>query len=257
MTAARRGGWLPPLLLASFAAIWLALAWDPWYREDWALENVLVGVGLLWLVRRHRVAPFSNAAYVLVFVFGVLHEIGAHHTYSEVPYDAWARAVTGQTVSDVLDLTRNHFDRLAHFAFGLLLFRPVREYVETDGPLYGVAPYLYPVALLATMSLIFELIEWGAAVVFGDDLGQAYLGTQGDVWDAQKDMALALLGSVIAAGVAMLWQGRILAKVRNRGAGSPANFRSPSPSGSRTSTGSSPPAASFNPCPRASGGNRA
>lgn len=204
MSGAREGGWLPPLLFAAFAAVWLALAWDPWYREDWALENVLVGLGLLWLVRRHRVAPFSDTAYVLLFVFGVLHEIGAHHTYSEVPYDAWARALTGHTVSDALGLARNHFDRLAHFAFGLLLFRPVREYVETDGPLPGAASYLYPVALLATMSLVFELFEWGAAEVFGGDLGQAYLGTQGDVWDAQKDMALALLGSVIAAVTTML-----------------------------------------------------
>ena len=204
MSGAREGGWLPPLLFAAFAVIWLALAWAPWYREDWALENVLGGLGLLWLGRRHRTAPFSDTAYVLLFVFGVLHEIGAHHTYSEVPYDAWARALTGHTVSDALGLARNHFDRLAHFAFGLLLFRPVREYVETDGPLPGAASYLYPVALLATMSLVFELFEWGAAAVFGGDLGQAYLGTQGDVWDAQKDMALALLGSVIAAVAAML-----------------------------------------------------
>lgn len=197
------GNVLPAVLLGAFAAIWLALAWAPWYREDWALENVLVGFGLWWLVRRHRRAPFSNASYLLLFAFGVLHEIGAHYTYSEVPYDAWAQALTGHTVSEALDLSRNHFDRLAHFAFGLLLFRPVQEYVEASGRLPGHARYLYPVALLAAMSTVFELFEWWAAEIFGGDLGQAYLGMQGDVWDAQKDMALALLGSLLAAGAAV------------------------------------------------------
>lgn len=197
------GNVLPAVLLGAFAAIWLALAWAPWYREDWALENLLVGFGLWWLVRRHRTAPFSNASYLLLFAFGVLHEIGAHYTYSEVPYDAWAQALTGHTVSEALDLSRNHFDRLVHFAFGLLLFRPVQEYVESSGPLPGHARYLYPVALLAAMSTVFELFEWWAAEIFGGDLGQAYLGMQGDVWDAQKDMALALLGSLLAAGAAV------------------------------------------------------
>ncbi len=192
-------GRLPAVLLAVFALIWTALAIAPWYRQDWALENVLVAVGVAALVARHRRHPFSDRAYVLLFCFGVLHEIGAHYTYAEVPYDRWVEALSGRGLNDWLDLQRNHFDRLVHFLYGLLLFRPAQELLCADGSVRGWRAWLFPLSVLAAGSMLFELFEWAAAEVFGGDLGQAYLGTQGDIWDAHKDMALALLGSLLTA----------------------------------------------------------
>lgn len=190
------------ILLALYLAWWLALAVAPWYRADWLLENVLVFVGLpiiLWVHRR-----LSRAALAALFVFLVLHAVGAHYTYAEVPYDAWARALTGDTLSSALGLERNHFDRLVHFLYGLLVTPAVTELLDQRVASSGIWRYLLPFTLMSAQASIYEIIEWAAAEVFGGDLGQAYLGTQGDVWDAQKDSALMILGVLLAVLVLRL-----------------------------------------------------
>jgi putative membrane protein len=135
-------------------------------------------------------------SYTLIFVFLCLHTIGAHYTYSLVPYDEWLTAFTGR--SGLLGSGRNHFDRLVHFAYGLLLTYPVREVFLRVALVRGFWGYYLPLDVTMATSMIYELIEWGAAELLGGDLGQAYLGSQGDPWDAQKDMALATLGACIA-----------------------------------------------------------
>ncbi|MBN2141419.1 MAG: DUF2238 domain-containing protein [Desulfovibrionaceae bacterium] len=195
------------VLAAVFAAVWAALAIEPWYFEDWALENVLVGVVFVYLWATFRSRPLSRLSYVLVFVFLCLHCVGAHYTYAQVPYDRWSEALFGRSLNAVLGFERNHFDRLAHFLFGLLLYLPARETLLRSGGLAGFRGHLFPALLLMSMSMSFEIIEWWAAVIFGGDLGQAYLGTQGDVWDGQKDMALAALGAVLAMSGAVLAAG--------------------------------------------------
>lgn len=183
-------------LLLTFVIIWCALAINPWFRSDWLLENVIVFLTLLALIQIHRHKPLSRLAYCLIFVFSCLHQVGAHYTYAMVPYDHWFAALTGAGLNETLGLERNHFDRLIHFLFGLLLLYPVRELVMQTSKVQGVWPYLLPVLIVISTSTIFELFEWGAAVVFGGDLGVAYLGTQGDEWDAQKDMLLAAAGAI-------------------------------------------------------------
>jgi len=111
----------PLLLLALFLAWWLILAIAPVYRHDWLLENLLVFIAIPLLVLTYGRLRLSNTAYTLLFVFFVLHELGAHYTYSEVPYDSWVRALSGHTLSEVLGLERNHYDRLVHFLYGLLI----------------------------------------------------------------------------------------------------------------------------------------
>lgn len=96
---------------------------------------------------------------------------------------------------------RNHFDRLVHFSYGLLLAYPIREIFLRVANVRGFWGYFLPLDVAMSTSMIFELFEWGAAVLFGGDLGMAYLGTQGDIWDAHKDMALASLGALIAMGI--------------------------------------------------------
>ena len=134
----------------------------------------------------------------MIFLFLCLHEIGSHYTYAEVPYDAWFKALTGETLNSLLGWERNNFDRVVHFAYGLLLAYPVREVFLRVAAVRGFWGYFLPLDLTMSTSMIFELFEWVAAELFGGELGQAYLGTQGDVWDAHKDMALASLGALIA-----------------------------------------------------------
>jgi putative membrane protein len=186
----------PLALLVAFVAIFTALGLAPSYREDWLLENLLVFVALPLLLATYRRLRFSNFAYTCLFVFFVLHEIGAHYTYSEVPWREWL-AVVG----DGAPAGRNHYDRFVHFAYGLLLMPAAFELITARMSPRGLWRWLMPVLFIMSHSVIYELIEWLAALRFGGDLGVAYLGTQGDVWDAQKDMALATFGAVIGLAV--------------------------------------------------------
>lgn len=185
-------------LLAAFAAWFAVLARAPSYRSDWLLENVILFALLPPLMLMHRYLPLSRVSYTLIFVFLCFHEIGAHYTYAEVPYDDWFRTAFGVAFSDAAGWERNHFDRIVHFLWGLLLTYPVREIFIRLSRAEGFWTYLFPFLTAVSTSAIFELFEWLAALVFGGDLGIAYLGTQGDPWDTQKDMLLALSGSLIA-----------------------------------------------------------
>jgi putative membrane protein len=186
------------LLTALFAVIWTALAIDPLFRSDWLLENVLVIAFALGLAASWRWFTFSRVSVTLIFLFMCLHEIGAHYTYSHVPYDAWIQSLTGHSLNEAMGWERNHFDRAIHFAYGLLLAYPIREIFLRVANVRGFWGYFLPLDLTMSTSMMFELFEWGAAELFGGELGMAYLGTQGDIWDAHKDMALASLGAFIA-----------------------------------------------------------
>jgi putative membrane protein len=193
----RRAYAYPALLLGVFTLIFIALAIHPLYRQDWLLENALVFTAIPLFVFGIRRLRFSNVAYTLLFVFFVLHEIGAHYTYSLVPYDAWFESLTGRSLNDILGWERNHYDRVIHFAYGFMMLPAVAELFAHVAPPKGIWRFILPVTFIFSHSVIYELVEMGAAWRFGGDLGTAYLGTQGDEWDAQKDMALAALGAVL------------------------------------------------------------
>jgi putative membrane protein len=186
------------ILAGLFGVLWIALAINPSYRHDWALENALVVVFAVAVAATYRPLMLSRLSYTLVFLFLCVHEVGAHYTYAEVPYDAWIRALTGHSLNQAMGWERNHFDRLAHFLYGLLLAYPLREVFLRVADARGFWAYFLPLDFTLSTSGLFELFEWAAAEVFGGDLGVAYLGTQGDVWDAHKDMALATTGALLA-----------------------------------------------------------
>ncbi len=194
----------PTILLGLLVALFAGLAISPPDRLTWALENSLVVAGVATLVATHRRLRFTDLSYSLIFAFLVLHEIGAHYTYSLVPYDEWWESLTGRTLNEVLGWERNHYDRLAHFAFGALLAIPIRELVQHVLAVRGALSFALPIAIALASSALYELVEWVAASIFGDGTGAAYVGTQGDEWDAQKDMALALGGAVLAMVLAAL-----------------------------------------------------
>ena len=191
-TRATHSGIVPASCLVVFLVVWIALAIAPRYRADWLLENLPTFIAVPTAVLGYRRFRFSNRAYVQATIFLVLHTIGSHYTYSEVPLGEWMRQVLG--------LARNHYDRIVHLAFGLLMLRPVRELGFRSRTAPGRFAVLYfSAAGVACWGLLYEVVEWLVASVADPAAGTAYLGTQGDVWDAEKDMTLALCGAVVAA----------------------------------------------------------
>jgi putative membrane protein len=176
-------------LLALYLAVWFALAVSPVDRQDWLLENVLAVTVVGVLVATYRRFPFSDLSYVLLTAFMILHAIGAHYTYSKVPFGFWLK--------DLFDLDRNHFDRIVHFAYGLLLVYPARElFIRAAKAKKQWATLMAILAMISTSGL-FEVIESWIAQIVDPGLGTAYLGTQGDEWDAQKDMTMAIIGALL------------------------------------------------------------
>lgn len=186
------------ILAGLFSILWIVLAIKPHYRADWLVENLLVAVFIILVSAFHRKLLLSRISYTLIFLFLCLHEVGAHYTYAEVPYDKWFQSIFGVSLNSLAGWERNNFDRLVHFSYGLLLAYPVREVFLRVANVKGFWGYFLPLDLTMSTSMMFELFEWAAVAVFGGDLGVAYLGTQGDIWDAHKDMALASLGALIA-----------------------------------------------------------
>ena len=197
------------ILSGLFVAWWVWLAIAPLHRADWLLENVLVIAFAVLLVVTYRRLPLSRVSYTLIFVFLSLHVIGSHYTYAEVPYDDWIRSLTGGSLNEALGWERNHFDRAIHFGYGLLLAYPIREVFLRIAEARGFWGYFLPLEFTMATSMVYELIEWGAAEVFGGELGMAYLGTQGDIWDAHKDMLLASLGATVAMALTALINARL------------------------------------------------
>ena len=193
-------------MIAGYAALWVALAIAPLYRSDWLLENLLVFAFVGLLAASFRRFQFSNFSYFLFAVFLTLHAYGAHYTYSETVFGFWLR--------DTLGLSRNPYDRIVHFAFGLLLTYPLRELAQRVLHLRRFWSYLVPFLLSLSMSAGYESIESWVARIVSPELGDAYLGTQGDIWDAQRDMDRAMTGAAI--GLAIIW---LRERVRARSAG--------------------------------------
>jgi putative membrane protein len=160
------------------------------------IPTLLLLIAAPFLLRRW---PLSNAAVACATIFFALHTIGGRYTYTDVPYDALAQSLTGHTLSEVFGFTRNHYDRLVHLAYGLLAVLPVSEALRRHG---GVAPplalYIAVESVLA-VSLLYEVLEWLLTLTMQGEMAAAYNGQQGDMWDAQKDMALAACGAIAAA----------------------------------------------------------
>jgi putative membrane protein len=195
-------------LLGAGALLWVAFAIAPLDRHDWLLENALLVAAVAALAATYRRFPLSRISYTLIFLFLCLHTVGAHYTYAKVPYDLWWASFGGTSFNELVGWERNNFDRVVHFSYGLLLAYPIRELFLRIAGVRGFWGYFLPLDLTMSTSMLFELIEWLVAEVFGGDLGVAYLGTQGDLWDAHKDMALASLGALVAMAVTALLNSR-------------------------------------------------
>jgi putative membrane protein len=179
------------LLLASLAAILFWSGIGPKERGTWWLEVAPVLVGVPILAATYRRFPLTPLAYVLISLHAIILMVGGHYTYAEVPLFNWIR--------DTFGFARNHYDRVGHVAQGFVPAILAREVLLRTSPLRpGGWLFFLVCCVCLAISALYELIEWWAALLTSPDTGTAFLGTQGDVWDTQWDMFLALAGSVAA-----------------------------------------------------------
>jgi putative membrane protein len=178
--------------LAIFTVCWVVTYINTTDYANWYIENILTFLFLTGLTLSYRKFVFSDLSYTLIFLYILLHIYGAEYTYSENPFGYWLK--------DALGLARNQYDRIVHCAFGLLLAYPLREYFQNWFQWPAWVCFILPIDIAMSFGGAYEVIEWLVADVFFKAQGAAYLGTQGDIWDAQKDMAIAVFGAMIAMG---------------------------------------------------------
>ena len=157
---------------------------------DWLLENLLVFLLIVAMSATWRQLNLSATSYMLLVVFLAIHEWGAHHKYADVPLGEW--------IKPIFQTNRNHFDRIVHFSFGLLLTWPL---CEVFAHLTRLAQRWWPaiIALFANLafSALYEMLEFAVSQIVAPEIGTEFVGAQGDPWDAEKDMALALIGALV------------------------------------------------------------
>jgi putative membrane protein len=179
------------MCIISFLILWVVTYLNTNDLNNWFIENALTVITLFFLVKTYRSYPFSDVSYVLMTLFLCLHVYGSQYTYAENPL--------GYKLQDLFNWKRNHYDRIVHFSFGFLLAYPVRELFCRAISFPKSVSWILPIELTLSVSALYELIEWAVADIFFKAQGAAYLGTQGDYWDAQKDIFLALLGAAIGS----------------------------------------------------------
>lgn len=184
-----RNKWVSAGLLAWYVIVSVWMAQAPADPQFWLLASILPAGFVVVLIATHRIFALSPASYALITVFLTLHTVGVHYTYAEVPVGSW--------LQQALDLNRNHFDRVVHFSFGFLLVYPIEELFSLVGGLRGWLLYYLSVMTVLGLSGLWEIMESWVARAVHPELGITYLGSQGDVWDAQKDMAAALYGALV------------------------------------------------------------
>lgn len=176
-------------LLGILMVFWLFIAINPTDRGVWFAENILFLIFLPILVFTYKKFQFSSLSYTLMFIFLILQTIGSKYGYSNVPF--------------IFDSVRNHYDRVVHFLFGVVFYLPLYELVTKKLKLKGIWSHFFVFTILFSMKGIYEILEWGYVMVTQGSSGSiAFLGAQGDAWDAQKDMFLGGIGAIIT-GVVM------------------------------------------------------
>lgn len=180
--------YFPHGLAALFLVLWTTLAVNPVMRDVWWAENIPVMAVFLLLAATYRAFRFSNLAYALMGCWLALHTIGGHYTFANVPFDF---------ITDLFGFERNHFDRLGHYSIGFYAF-PVAELLTRKRLAEPVVVYLFSLFAIMALAAGYEIIEWWYAVLAGGEAGIEFLGSQGDIWDAQTDMLCDTLGAVTA-----------------------------------------------------------
>lgn len=178
------------VLVSIYAAGWILLAIRPYDRWDWAMENFFPVSMLVVLVATYPYYKFTRLSYYLLFFYLFVQSYGGHYTYALTPPFNWLR--------DEFHLSRNHYDRVAHFMLGFLVVIPAREILLQVVVTSRRWLAFIVAAIMLAVGAFYEFIEWWVALLASPELGDAFLGTQGDIWDSHWDMFLALVGAIIA-----------------------------------------------------------
>lgn len=171
-----------------YILVWIIMAINPKYPADWLLENVLIFILFPIIFFMDKKYNYTLLSIIFLFIFSSFHSLGAHYTYAEMEYfDVFTKFFGFQ---------RNNFDRLVHFLFGLLVFRILFEMImnrqiNTKNTLF------FTFTIIVSISTFYELFEWLVTDIFYPELGMAFLGIQGDVWDAHKDIFAAIMGAFV------------------------------------------------------------
>ncbi len=176
------------LVYAIYVIVWIIMAINPKYPQDWLLENVLVFIFfpfVIWMDKKHN---YTLLSIIFLLIFSSLHSLGSHYTYAEMEHF--------NAITHFFGFERNHFDRLVHFLFGLLTFRVLFEMIMSGATTMRTA-LLFTFTMIVSISTFYEILEWLAVAILQPDLGMAFLGTQGDIWDAQKDIMASTIGAFI------------------------------------------------------------
>jgi len=187
--------WLLAFITA-FAFVWMNSLIGTTDIANWLLENTLTFIFVTFLIITFKKHQFSDLSYLLICIYLCLHVYGSKYTYAENPFGYWLK--------DIFHTSRNHYDRIVHFSFGFLLAYPMREMFLKWLKYPRWVAWLLPIEIALSVSAFYELIEWAVADLFFKEHGDAYLGTQGDIWDAQKDIFLAFCGAIIATTIVSL-----------------------------------------------------
>ncbi|MBK9014219.1 MAG: DUF2238 domain-containing protein [Saprospiraceae bacterium] len=191
-TPLTKNNWLLAYIVV-FLAVWANSLIGTTDINNWLLENALTFLSLFFLIYSYRKHQLSDLSYLLICIFLCFHVYGSKYTYAENPFGYWLK--------DVFHMARNQYDRIVHFGFGFLLAYPMREHFLRWLKAPAWVAWLLPIEITLSIGSFYELIEWAVADVFFKEQGDAYLGTQGDIWDAQKDIFLAFIGAILATTI--------------------------------------------------------
>jgi putative membrane protein len=183
---------LPLFLFLGYVVLWLWAAVNPYDRATWWAENIPIMILVASLTVAYiRGVRLSNLAWALAAFLPYWHTIGGHYTFERVPFD-WFNHMFG--------FKRNMFDRVGHFSVGFYAFA-LMEYLESRNKMSRTLACMFAIFTIAFVAMSYELLEWGFAATAGGDAGANFLGSQGDIWDAQKDMLMDTLGAITSTGL--------------------------------------------------------
>lgn len=184
-------------LLFIYLIVWTIFAISPVYRPQWWLENYLVFAFFLLLILSYKKFQLSDLSYLLITIFLLLHVVGSHYGYSNVPI--------GFAIKDALNLVRNPYDRIVHFLFGILFAYPIYELLKRYSSQKGKWLYILPINFIISLSAIYEIIEAMVAWILPPEQYDPFVGLQGDIWDGYKDMLLVSSGGIVSTALIWIW----------------------------------------------------
>ncbi len=188
--------YLPYFLLVIYTIEWVLLSINPYDRAVWWAENLPVFICVLLLIATFQKFRFSNISYLLMTVFFMFHTIGGHYTFERVPFDLFHNLLSHFNVDFLFPENRNNFDRVGHFLVGTLAYPVAELFLRKKWVSHISTAIFLGIIALGFWGALYEIIEMYYAILEGGESGASFLGSQGDIWDAQKDMLLDILGAM-------------------------------------------------------------